>query len=140
MKLMKAGVFRQLSKAALILGFTYTLNFSGVQAQQPLYLPADIPLDVSVIFEELHPEADYEDITKNIIDHLVNNHYSEINFNDEFSGKFSTASSRHWTATEFISRNPISMSLKPIAPAWMTFFWKATWNLVTWYSIATASA
>ena len=87
MKLMKAGVFRQLSKAALILGFTYTLNFSGVQAQQPLYLPADIPLDVSVIFEELHPEADYEDITKNIIDHLVNNHYSEINFNDEFSSK-----------------------------------------------------
>jgi len=83
---MKARVLQQVSKAALILGFTCTLHFADVQAQQPLYLPADIPLNVSAIYQELAPEADYENITKRIIDHLVNNHYSEINFNDEFSG------------------------------------------------------
>ena len=56
-------------------------------AQQPLYLPADIPLDVSVIYQELMPEPEYADITQDIIRQLTRNHYSEINFNDTFSSE-----------------------------------------------------
>jgi carboxyl-terminal processing protease len=84
---MKARVLRQITKSVLILGFTFAPGLGSLRAQQPLYLPGDIPLDVQAIYQELIPEADYGDITKRIIDHLVNNHYSEINFNDEFSGK-----------------------------------------------------
>src|SRR5688572_7387429 len=65
-----------------------TLLFSSmlVLAQAPLYLPADIPLDVDAIYKELQPSADYPDTTKSIIDQLRTNHYSEIHFDDKFSG------------------------------------------------------
>lgn len=87
MNIMKVRVLQQISKTTLILGVSFLLGFSGVQAQQPLYLPADIPLDVTAIYQELKPEAEYENITQRIIDHLINNHYSEIVFDDEFSGQ-----------------------------------------------------
>jgi len=84
---MKKQSIRQLSKIFLILGFSVGIAFSAVQAQQPLYLPADIPLDVDAIFQELAPEADYADTTQNIISELTRNHYSEIIFDDKFSGE-----------------------------------------------------
>jgi carboxyl-terminal processing protease len=78
---------RRLTRFALAFGFTYSIGFGVLQAQQPLYLPAEIPLDVDTIYQELAPEPEYDDITQNIISQLGANHYSEINFNDEFSGK-----------------------------------------------------
>lgn len=85
--MMKQRIVSQASRILLVLGFTYTLGFSGVQAQQPLYLPADIPLDVGTIYQELAPEPSYTEITRDIIRQLTRNHYSEINFDDGFSGK-----------------------------------------------------
>jgi carboxyl-terminal processing protease len=65
-----------------------TLLFSSMLAlaQAPLYLPADIPLDVDAIYQELQPSADYAQTTTNIIEQLRRNHYSEIHFDDQFSG------------------------------------------------------
>lgn len=84
---MKNRTLNQAFSLILVFGFTATPGLSGVQAQQPLYLPADIPLDVDVIFEELSPEAAYSETTQDIIRQLTRNHYSEINFNDEFSSE-----------------------------------------------------
>jgi carboxyl-terminal processing protease len=55
------------------------------QAQSPLYLPADIPLDTGVIFKEMVPAPEYEQTTRNIIDQLRRNHFSTITFDDTFS-------------------------------------------------------
>ncbi|MES2624575.1 MAG: carboxy terminal-processing peptidase [Pseudomonadota bacterium] len=57
-----------------------------VFAQTPLYLPAEIPLDVDTIYQELKPTADYPQTTTSIIDQLRRNHYSEIHFDDHFAG------------------------------------------------------
>lgn len=56
-----------------------------LRAQVPVLLPADIPLDADVIYQELEPAADYAQTTRSIIDQLRRNHYSEIRFNDAFS-------------------------------------------------------
>lgn len=73
------------ARVVLAFGFVYSLGFGSLQAQQPLYLPADIPLDVDQIYQPLSPEPEYADITKNIIRQLTANHYSDIHFNDQFS-------------------------------------------------------
>ena len=85
--IMKNSKIKQAAKFLLGFGISATVSFSGLQAQQPLYLPADIPLDVNVIFEELMPEPGYAEITQDIIRQLTRNHYSEINLNDEFSSQ-----------------------------------------------------
>jgi len=54
-------------------------------AQAPQYLPADIPLDADLIFQELAPTDSYTRTTRSIIDQLRSNHYSEIRFDDAFS-------------------------------------------------------
>jgi carboxyl-terminal processing protease len=59
---------------------------SGTHAQSPQYLPAEIPLDTSIIFEEMTPAPEYSQTTKSIIEQLRRNHYSEIHFDDKFSG------------------------------------------------------
>jgi len=84
---MKKFSERQFTKFLFVLGITTTIAFSGVSAQQPLYLPDEIPLDVDVIFQELQPEPGYAETTQNIIRQLTRNHYSEINFNDDFSSE-----------------------------------------------------
>jgi carboxyl-terminal processing protease len=63
------------------------LLFSSMlaMAQAPLYLPAEIPLDVDTIYKELQPSADYSETTTNIIEQLRTNHYSDIHFDDTFS-------------------------------------------------------
>ncbi|MDG2176262.1 MAG: carboxy terminal-processing peptidase [Gammaproteobacteria bacterium] len=68
-----------------VLGLNYSIGFSGIQAQQPLYLPAEIPLDVEVIYKELIPATDYSETTQDIIRQMTRNHFSEIIFDDEFS-------------------------------------------------------
>ncbi len=85
--IMKNSKINLATKLLLGFGISATVSFSGLQAQQPLYLPADIPLDVNVIFEELMPEPGYAEITQDIIRQLTRNHYSEINLNDEFSSQ-----------------------------------------------------
>src|SRR5688572_17981622 len=67
---------------------TGALLFSSMLAlaQAPLYLPADIPLDVDTVYKELQPSSDYPETTKSIIEQLRTNHYSEIHFDDKFSG------------------------------------------------------
>jgi carboxyl-terminal processing protease len=55
-------------------------------AQAPLYLSADIPLDVNTIYQELQPSDDYAQTTKSIIEQLRRNHYSEIVFDDRLAG------------------------------------------------------
>jgi carboxyl-terminal processing protease len=69
----------------LVLGALLLLS-APLRAQAPLFLPADIPLDGDAIFQQLAPAADYADTTRSIIQQLRRNHYSEINFNDAFSG------------------------------------------------------
>jgi carboxyl-terminal processing protease len=68
-----------------VLGLTFSISFTGVQAQQPLYLPSEIPLDVEVIYQELIPAPDYVETTQDIIRQMTRNHFSEIIFDDEFS-------------------------------------------------------
>jgi len=68
-----------------VLGLTFSLGFTGIQAQQPLYLPDEIPLDVDVIYQELNPAPDYTKTTQNIILQMTRNHFSEIVFDDDFS-------------------------------------------------------
>ena len=84
---MNQRTMKQAYKSILVFGFSITLSFSGVHAQQPLYLSAEIPLDVDVIFEELLPDPEYTEITQDIIRQLTRNHYSEINFDDVFSSE-----------------------------------------------------
>lgn len=67
--------------------FVFVLTSGTALAQQPRYLPADIPLDVDEIYLEIQSAVEYSDITKNIISELIRNHYEEINLNDEFSSK-----------------------------------------------------
>ena len=71
--------------AVLVLGGMLSLS-SALRAQAPLYLPDAIPLDVAAIYQELHPVDDYQQTTRNIIEQLSSNHYSEIRFDDVFSG------------------------------------------------------
>ena len=73
------SVLRGVSLSALLLSSMLAL------AQAPLYLPAEIPLDVDAIYKELQPSADYPETTKNIIEELRTNHYSDIHFDDRFS-------------------------------------------------------
>ena len=77
----------QLARILLVVGFSISIAFSGAIAQQPLYLPDEIPLDVEAIYQELEPAQNYTTTTQDIIHQLTSNHYSEINFNDEFSSK-----------------------------------------------------
>mgnify|MGYP001175458579 CR=1 FL=1 len=82
--LMKAAV---LSLAALAFGWSF-LDSAPTRAQAPtpaVYLPADIPLDVGQIFNPMSPAPEYARTTRNILDELRRNHYSEIRVDDEFS-------------------------------------------------------
>lgn len=72
-----------LGKGSLVLSCFLLLQ--TVQAQAPLYLPADIPLDEARIYEEMSPAPEYAQVTKSIIESLRRNHYSEIHFDDHFS-------------------------------------------------------
>ncbi len=69
----------------MTLGGLLTLS-AALRAQAPMYLPAEIPLDVATIYQELHPVDDYARTTRGIIEQLRRNHYSEIRFDDTFSG------------------------------------------------------
>lgn len=60
---------------------------ASLQAQPTAILPAEIPLDVAAIYQPLEPAADYAGTTEDIIDQMVRNHYSHIQFDDAFSGK-----------------------------------------------------
>jgi len=61
------------------------LSMPLAQAQAPLYLPADIPLDAEQIFHPTAPANDYARTTRSILDELRRNHYSEIHVDDAFS-------------------------------------------------------
>ncbi|MDT8397951.1 MAG: carboxy terminal-processing peptidase [Pseudomonadales bacterium] len=71
---------------SLSLLLALALVSSPLKAQQPVYLPADIPLDVAQIYQELKPAPEYTETTKNIIRQMIRNHYSDIVLNDSFSG------------------------------------------------------
>lgn len=60
---------------------------ASLQAQPTAILPAEIPLDVAAIYQPLEPSADYGGTTEDIIEQMVRNHYSHIQFDDAFSGK-----------------------------------------------------
>ena len=83
-KLKSCSLGQKFGLQGLVLG---ALLFSSTfaLAQAPLYLPAEIPLDVDTIYQELHPAADYSQTTTSIVEQLRRNHYSEINFDDKFS-------------------------------------------------------
>lgn len=68
----------------ILLGFVLTTG--TVFAQAPRYLPDEIPLDVDVLYQQLEPADNYDDITRNIIRQMERNHYAEIELNDAFSG------------------------------------------------------
>lgn len=56
-------------------------------AQEPAasYLPADIPLELDLIYEEMSPDPSYTRITRGIVEQLRRNHYEDITLDDEFS-------------------------------------------------------
>lgn len=78
------GIIGGATGAVLALGGLLSLSVA-LRAQAPLYLPDEIPLDVAAIYQELHPVVDYRQTTRNIIEQLHRNHYSEIHFDDVFS-------------------------------------------------------
>ncbi|MDR2213865.1 MAG: carboxy terminal-processing peptidase [Pseudomonadales bacterium] len=55
------------------------------QAQAPIYLPADIPLEVTQIYKPLEADASYTRTTRDILDELRRNHYASIRVDDQFS-------------------------------------------------------
>ncbi len=70
------------------LWFSLLLVPGLLQAAQPVaILPAEIPLDVNAIYHAMQPAAEYGKTTQAIMEQLVRNHYSHIQFNDSFSGK-----------------------------------------------------
>lgn len=73
-------------KALLGLGLM-AAGLSAAFAQDPAssYLPADIPLDMDLIYEEMAPASEYTQITRSIVEQLKRNHYEEITFDDDFS-------------------------------------------------------
>lgn len=73
--------------AGAVLAFGGLSLSLSLHAQAPLYLPDEIPLDAATIYQELHPRIDYARTTRAIIEQLRRNHYSEIRFDDAFSGK-----------------------------------------------------
>ncbi|HEY0964117.1 MAG TPA: carboxy terminal-processing peptidase [Pseudomonadales bacterium] len=87
---MVAGTFRTRLRAGIAgaaLAFGGLVLSFPLNAQAPLYLPDEIPLDVATIYQELEPQTDYARTTRAIIEQLRRNHYSEIRFDDAFSGK-----------------------------------------------------
>lgn len=75
-----ANMFMRLARLTLLL-----LVSVFTHAQTLQYLPADLPLDVDLLYQQLQPAADYEQTTTSIMEQLSRNHYSEINFDDVFS-------------------------------------------------------
>ena len=69
----------------LVLSMGLSTLASFTLAQQPLYLPDEIPLDVEEIYQALEPADNYAEITRSIIQELTRNHYQEIILNDQFS-------------------------------------------------------
>ena len=80
-----AGKFRRQLVTGLLLGASLCFTLLA-KAQAPLYLPADIPLDTGTIYKPLAPETSYAQTTRSIIEQLKRNHYSDIHFDDKFSG------------------------------------------------------
>lgn len=74
------------SKAISRLLLGLVLVAGSAFAQAPRYLPADIPLDVDVIYRQLQPAESYGKTATGIIRQLERNHYSDIVMNDVFSG------------------------------------------------------
>lgn len=73
-------------KALLTLGLMAAgLSAAFAQDSASSYLPADIPLDMGLIYEEMAPAPEYGQITRSIVEQLKRNHYEEITFDDEFS-------------------------------------------------------
>lgn len=78
--------FRPLRRALLALGLLGAgVPLALVQAQPQSLLPADIPLELERIYQELEPEAGYTRTTRSIVEQLRRNHYAEIHFDDNFS-------------------------------------------------------
>jgi carboxyl-terminal processing protease len=75
-----------LQKLALATAFAWQIT-AFAQPQATAILPAEIPLDVKVIYKELKAAPEYKRTTQDIIDQMARNHYSHIEFNDSFSGK-----------------------------------------------------
>ncbi len=69
------------------LWFSLLLGTRLLAAQPASILPAEIPLDVSAVYHAMQPAPEYGKTTQAIMDQLLRNHYSHIQFNDSFSGK-----------------------------------------------------
>ncbi|MEI7949870.1 MAG: carboxy terminal-processing peptidase [Gammaproteobacteria bacterium] len=72
---------------ALLVGAGLLLPQFLWAAQPVSILPAEIPLDVNAIYHAMQPAAEYGKTTQAIMEQMVRNHYSHIQFNDSFSGK-----------------------------------------------------
>jgi carboxyl-terminal processing protease len=72
-----------------LVGALFLLGILGLpisgQAQQPTWLPAEIPLDLDSIYEPLSPELGYERTTRQILDQLKRYHYDKITLDDAFA-------------------------------------------------------
>jgi carboxyl-terminal processing protease len=88
MRLNKVNSTMSLPLRKLVLATAFAWQMTAfAQPQAPAVLPAEIPLDVKAIYKELKAAPEYKRTTQDIIDQMVRNHYSHIEFNDGFSGK-----------------------------------------------------
>jgi len=85
--IMKHSGLKSLSTSIMTVALSVLVTANIAHAQQPLYLPGEIPLDKNAIYVELTPEPEYGEITQNIIRQLTRNHYAEIVFDDTFSSE-----------------------------------------------------
>jgi len=85
--IMKHSGLKSLSTSIMTVALSVLVMANTAHAQQPLYLPGEIPLDKNAIYVELTPEPEYGEITQNIIRQLTRNHYAEIVFDDTFSSE-----------------------------------------------------
>jgi len=85
--IMKHSGLKSLSTSIMTVALSVLVTANTAHAQQPLYLPGEIPLDKNAIYVELTPEPEYGEITQNIIRQLTRNHYAEIVFDDTFSSE-----------------------------------------------------
>ena len=85
--IMKHSGLKSLSTSIMTVALSVLVTANTAHAQQPLYLPGEIPLDKNAIYVELTPEPEYGEITQKIIRQLTRNHYAEIVFDDTFSSE-----------------------------------------------------
>jgi len=85
--IMKHSGLKSLSTSIMTVALSVLVTANTAHAQQPLYLPGEIPLDKNAIYVEITPEPEYGEITQKIIRQLTRNHYAEIVFDDTFSSE-----------------------------------------------------